>query len=1071
MKSKKLAILFVALGLAVPSLAGCSVLSFGNVTSNDASENSVSENGQNSQPGEDNSQNQPGSEVEPTSQPGSQSNPTSQPGGVSSQPGQPSNPTSQPSGGSSQPGQPSTPISQPGNSSQPSGQSQPGSASTPAPSSQPGSSSQSGGSSSQSGGQDQPGQGVETYQGDTTKTVGKINNTPVTEYSQDAKDAIMLFAKTISDYSYQSIYDGFTAYMLKMKVGNELAIEFCNTFIDFYGLAMQSFPAYNPEPLGQNAEKMNALCYKFLTILNSIDVSTVASVLEEVNKEYKASRQEEYDNRQTLQEYYSVNVGNTSYSEYSLIKRVKEATNLNNSDINKYLAAYETAMNNFAYPEYALTDYQNYVDRLQKAIDEPVIPTMVIDFIRKHASEAQALLVKDLKLIVDAYCSMIPELLDAIKESNRGPELYYSYNYQYFYPKAEQSSSNVARASYETLLNNKDLYLGLLKAIVADPALGDLLLDAMIEIMLPAYRQYANPEEADLTKVSQLETRLKALSGQQVSSLVNFLIKVLALIEDEDIAFVVDLLEAMTYTGDSGNDFSAQLFALGDKYSAKLSELIAGLTANEKNDILSVGQIFKIDLLKEIQDFLTIYNTRDLTTEEGAQAFMQAVQEWAMKIYNTLEENFLFMFHGGKSAETKPMPDDEQNNEESPLYFDFNHYPVLNEQFDAEEDIIINGKEEFSGYVSWNNLKYWNQAVEEAKTQLAYYLSMPDEERQYYEYDIEMYTAISQMEITNFSLTVDTSKCGYMPYVIAYTYKGQDYTYKGTISVTVPGLDSISSKYMYFNDSDAIVSYSYRGGYDVPIVLKGGVLKYTKYVQIENSDGYYVWEEREFTIDTSKLGWNVIIEADEYNEGHSSVFIYYVIDPTQMSEHMTDENYQLGYVMKGQQQFANSAYSYVRYSYEDGYLTFSNSDSLTVLPETELSNKPVNKELSYVDPETGMTYRYFIADTNKKISSTLEFSLYGYYHSYSGDEDPNNIFAHDWSAEEIAKYNGTSEPIHFRISERVSYYVEVEGCPKLIYVYETPTDKASNFNYQNGVFSFTYQNVVYSYVIKGASAD
>lgn len=981
MKSKKLAKLFVALGLIVPTLAGCSSNPFGNAAKSSDAENNVSENQQNSQPE-------------------SESNPTSQPGG-----------------------------------------------------------------------QGQSEDGIQAYQGDTSKTVGKISNTPVTEYSQTTKDAIMRFAKTISSYSYQEIYDSFSFYMLKMKVGNELAIEFCNTFIEFYALGTQSFSAYNPEPLGPKAEKMSALCYKFLTILNSIDASAVASVLEEVNKEVKTARQKEFDERKSFEEVGSVYLNGFSSSDYEVLKRVKEATKTDNKYITDILTTFEYAKAHYNYSEYERAGYEAETARMQERINEPVIPTMVIDFLKKHAGEARDLLVKDLKLIVDAYCSMIPDMLSSVKESNtnRSDELYYSYNYQHYYQNDSRNNVSVSRASYETLLENRTLYLGLLKSIVADPALGDLVLDAMIEMMLPAYRQYAEPEAEDLAKVTQLETRLKALSGQQVSSLVNFAIKALALIEDEDIVSLIDILEATTYTGEFDEDFSESLFALGDKYAAKLGELIAGLTANEKNDILSVGQIFKIDILKEIQDFLVIYNAKDLSTEEGAQAFLDAVQNWAMKIYETLDENFFFMFHGSDSGQSQGSKEEPKSQEEYPLELSFGNL-YLGKTYDAEEDVYFHINEKGYEYYISGNYKSWNQTVQEAKEFLQRYEKMSDEEKEWYSYEYERSLAFADLEISNFSFVIDTTKCGETVYTFTYTFKGKTYSGNGYATVGVEGLDSMNALYVRnLYENPAVIYTAYHNHFDVPIILKNGEIKYSVWEKVQNGENEwdYDYQEKEYAIDTSKEGWNFLMVESDDNYSRPQFFFYYVVDQATLKNNIADTSIETGYILQGEDSFAKQPYACTSYSFEDGYFSFSKSYYLDNIPQSELQGKPINTYLQYTD-ERGVEFEYFIVSPSSKLYSTIDFSIYGYYSYY---EDSVDVLAHNWSAEEIAKYNGTEEPLNFRIYEYTYYYVEVSGIPQSLYIGSEPKDKATNFNYQNGVFTFTFRGTQYSFVIKGVNEN
>ncbi len=933
--------------------------------------------------------------------------------------------------------------------------------------SNPGSSSgnPSGGSS---GGQNNNEDGLPIYQGDPSNEVGKINNVPVSDYSAEAKAKLLEMAKLLSPSQYEDIYNNCIKYMLKLKVGNELAILLADTVSEAQAIGMNAVNSDDKEASDKVAEDMQRVYYQLLKIINSIDPSAVCDLLTFINSETKQARQKEYEERLSIEEYANVRIGDFYYNDYLLLKKAKEETNSNNAVVNDFLTTYENALKNYNYSESTLNYYQSYVQDLKDRAEEDVIPTVVINFLKKNANKARDILVKDLKLIIDAYCSMIPEILEVASNSsvsirNASNRLYFNGHYYYENGESTYSDSNMSiellDKTSKLILKNKELYMGILNAIALDEDTLGLLIDAAIDVLIPMYKAGNIIEDVDNDKADALAARLKTINATQVKTFVKFLLKAFNIVDNKDLEDFTDIVVKYREEGleEADVDF---IYSLGDKYAPLLSELVNSLDANAKNDIAAIGRVIGINILDEVNAFLVIYNAKDLKTEDGQEAFFDAVQTWAGAIREALFENVLFMFSYGDDSNSDSYSPKPVEEEQQPLSFGFQEDPIMGLEFsDDNISIYLNMDSNYGYQLSGYNISEWNERVNEAKQFLIDYEKIDENEKQYYRYEYESSLEISTMEITNFVVSLDTSKCGRVPYSVAYSFQGHNYLYRDYCDVSVVGLETLEKvnlgdKYGFNNEE----IYNSTGNYAAQVVFKDSDITFSYETRTYNSQyDYYEWGRAEVKVDTSKAGWNIFLQESGEYEGVYYCSVYYVVDRQSLKDHIVSESSSKGYIIEGEESFLSGAYCRVSYSYENGDIAWGISKSLYNLGEEELKNKPVNEVLTYVD-EAGYSYQYVIISKNNLVDSYYSFSIYG---------ASSDMFASDWTPEMISYYNSEESSLYFYAYLDSTYEITIDGVTSMYSTSKNLDGKPSNLNYQNGVFTFTFNNVQYSFKING----
>ena len=611
------------------------------------------------------------------------------------------------------------------------------------------------------------------------------------------------------------------------------------------------------------------------------------------------------------------------------------------------------------------------------------------------------------------------------------------------------------KAASEKLLANKEMYIGILKSIISDEDTLDLLIDVAVEVIIPMYKQGIINENVDEDKADALATKLKAINGKQAKTFVTFLLKALNIVDNKDLQdFANVCADYESEEGISEEDINT-VYAIGDKYSPLLSELIKSLTTADKADIAAVGQVIGLDILNEINAFLMIYNAKNLATEDGQEAFFTAVQTWYGAIQETLYENVLFMLQSKTGPHIGPVGPEEE--EEQPLSFGFQEEPIMGQTITADDiAIYFNSYNDYAYELNGYNVSEWNSRVQQAKDFLVEYAAMEPEEQEWNRYEYESSLEIATLEITNFRLSIDTSKCGKMPYTVSYTFLSKSYTYKGTADVSVEGLETIekaglSGTYGYA-DQEIFTS---SGKYAAEIVYKDSDIKFTYEKRTLNEEyGWYDSEPVSVSVDTSKVGWHIFLQESGEYEGVYYCSVYYVVDRAKLNEYILSESSNTGYLIEGKTSFTNSAYYRVSYSVENGDIRWGMNKTLYSLSEEELKNKPLNQEITYVD-EQGISYKYVIVSQSSLVGSYYSISV------YTNDA----LFMSNWTNEMIEKYNSNNSGLNFYIYKYYVYSFKLDDTDHTFSFSEYVSGKPTNLNYQNGIFTFKVNDVNFSFIV------
>lgn len=878
---------------------------------------------------------------------------------------------------------------------------------------------------------DQPGEddplpvddsGLPTYEGDTSREVGKINNVPVDSYKAETLAKIKHLATIIPGGRFdQDLYDDFVEYMLAMGVGDELAVEFCDFMDNTYHISMKGFNALDTSVLGAKGANFVDLCYQGLKIINSYDLTKIDGLFTKLNEFAVRSLREEYDSLD-LASYCNVQINGLQPSNMKGLKIVNGK--INNADLNNIVTKYEDALEHYNYDEEAVRNFNNYKAELEERINETfIIPQRLFNFAKAHANEAKEIIVKDLKLIVDAYGGLAFDIAEAQKNNNASfrtdfiDSEYGYHNSRYYYV----DSGEIARSIVEPVLKNKDKIIGLLKGIIADVKLGNLLLDAINEVGLPEIEERFKDNKEIAPKIAQLKTKVNALSGKHISALASFVLKIINQISVEDLTNL--------FLGYRGVE-ELNPFDLGDKYIAKLDQVIAGMTAEEKQLILQLGQIFGVDIVSELKEFSTIYKNKNIETEAGQQKFQEDIQKWSSEIYEALYENILYLMN----AETYEEEHHEGGGQAEPAQKDEDYYLdvyiektiYMNSTVNVN-DVYINLNNEREKIDLWGTVEQINQRAAEMAQRLAELTpedrqGMGDEELQRMEID-------SQTTVENASIEIDTSKCGYTPFTFTFSVRGQEYSYKGHVSIAVSGLDYYRASYIYDKNSY---------GYSENILNGDGHTFAVKKDAEVYAEGYYDEGGNQIKLDTSATGWHFLTYKDSYSEQYSSYVLYFVTTDADLLAHEVSSRNNVGVVFSNGTGWETTPC--IEHTLSIDGLRFYYSTRLD-FSSNLISGKAVDKK--YSTTVDGVTYDYVIVDAAKPASVRYSFTL-------------NENLTSDI-------VTPTQKEVKLEVERR--YATEIDGIIYTLYSYAPATNvTVNNFTYIDGVINFTYQGVNYKFV-------
>ena len=183
------------------------------------------------------------------------------------------------------------------------------------------------------------GDGIEPYQGNPNRTIGKIENRPVSEYQPETLEKIRSFAELIHGGSVgQDMVDAFADCMLAFNIGDELACATCDFIFEAYNISYGILDSEN------YTETLVNYYYDALKLINSADFGAAANFFTVLNSTYKemCTKGSSYYNVDslTMLDIYSPDFGYSylTYHEYLDIKN--HLNEYGNSDLNEIIAKF-----------------------------------------------------------------------------------------------------------------------------------------------------------------------------------------------------------------------------------------------------------------------------------------------------------------------------------------------------------------------------------------------------------------------------------------------------------------------------------------------------------------------------------------------------------------------------------------------------------------------------------------------------------------------------------------------------------------------------------------------------------
>ena len=855
--------------------------------------------------------------------------------------------------------------------------------------------------------------GIPDYEGDTSREVGYIENVPVEAYSDELiAKAKRVLAKISSSTDFA---DTFLSYMLELKVGEELA----SAFFDFY----DSTTSMTSSIETYASDEFVDVYYGALKLINSFDLHNLVPLLQRINREYRAEYQARYDSM-TMESWYNPTVNGLDYSEYQMIMDINEE--VKDPLITENLAGFPAAYADYYYSEASIARFESQKASYKNIAENGyIIPECVIDFVDSHADIAKELLVKDCKLLVDAYATIAADLMQILSTNLTNDSLdfrteyeyevegydYTYHGYQYF----ERDNSKMISEIINLLFEHKTTFLGVLKAILMDAKFGDFVLDALIDVALPLIVGSREFDDEEAAKYDRFVARVESLSGNHIAALASFLLRIANQAEAED---VIKLILS------SDGDFD--LASLGDKYLAKVNDIIASLTANEKSLILEFMRIFGIDVFDEIATLTAIFATKDVTTEDGAIAFQRALDEWWNTLYEKMDDALFSIFgaKGHQGSEVKP------SEEVTDLFVQVDKVVYQGDTLTGEDFWIRYQDYNTGAYLSAAGVTSWNEQISQYQAELD---AMDDEARERDPDRVARLEVFVTLTITEFKVEINTSKVGNVPCTVILVIKGEIRTFGSTVDVKVKDLVNVLRPTIYYEGTSKYRLNSSKELWPDYVFTKGQEAHYQEY-------DYDIGEYVNVTVDTSKAGWNVFARLQRRDDGNILyVAVYYVADPEIMEAHLTRSDTAIGCYIVGENYFNNTP-SYDNYYSVDGMEFFSYG--YLDFDASYVANKKAG-DLVKVTAD-GVDYQFVVVDETNLVVTSRRIIL-----NEKLSEDIVDPVTKDATLYEYHAYEVKVGDTTYR------YSTNVAAEPRKV--------ELTNFTYINGVAKFTYAGNQYSF--------
>ena len=882
---------------------------------------------------------------------------------------------------------------------------------------------------------------IEAYEGNKDREIGVIPNTPVNSYSEETLEKIGAFVALIHGTAYPEMVNAFADCMLSFKLGDELASAVCDLIINY---------SESEDSIGESDDYCEALveyCYDALEIVNSTDFSYIGTFFTTLNNIYHdiCTRDGYYDTSSwTLANYYGPSFGYQyfTYLEYLDIK--KNLSEFNNSTLSEIISQYDAVYGSFNFTDEQIAHFNEVkAEREAEAADIIAVPQVIVDFVSEHAEESKEMLMNKFKLAVDAFAELAPILQDfasfSIGGSKKSNPFYLSNHLSVSTPytsgitfsdqldeepEPEEEPEFDLDEFYSELFKRRELIFGVAKAILVDSDLGDLLVAGANELLIPLLKNSYPRTEQNERILDGLTENVADLTGKHISAFASFLLNVANQIENKDLVDVCEYIFRM-FKEIEDEEYEFDIIAFVDKYLDNLTDVIAALSSEEKALITELTSVFGFDIFEEIYKFTRIFNEKDISTEEGVDAFLEELEELyeeiGEKVYNAVGLSY-------DEEESGSGYDDDYQSDNNGVSFYISmdsDIRVGMTQQDIARKIYLScysrytnefGFQQDEVYM-YGNLADWNDYVQSYGEQ---YRLMSSEEKES-EYGQAIYQrsllAISELEFT----PLDVSKVGYSQLKFSFKMKGSTFSFSRSILVgpaeDLPKIDKLtvnSSNLKYRFDT---------GSYLGPDIYELG----------DTINFYDDFNNKSVEINASRLGWNMYVApvTSEYTDFDYSAYVYYVVNPSELADAKTGTYETVGYYIVGSDNFYSEPESYVYYKYNG--LAFAERVTLP-FNENLVNGKAANQK--YTATYQGKEFNYVIFNEDAIVMHTYGFGL---REEITGEiTEPTTKTA---SIENYVRYEATINGEF--------YYVQ-------IWNYSVGNVTLTDFVYTNNVISFKY---------------
>lgn len=639
----------------------------------------------------------------------------------------------------------------------------------------------------------------------TQQNTEDVNKEPIAtevypEFRADVKEIYDSF-ESEEDFD-KEVYPKLETFYLDLKLPTSVGKEIISVVKDFLKEKSKENPLDGDVLLNINNKKAKDLIIRVAEVLKKTPDGTFKNFIDAYNKLVSSVK----TSQKTIYEFRGY-MGNSFASSFSFYNDLKDK--IKGEKYDKFINDITSFNKNINYTDEQKADYQDYIDAKKNHLP---IDEKIVEFIDKHEKDIKKLTAEEMEAFADVLdLTKIKESVEKLNKSS-----FIEITKDGFGSKWDYSGYSTTDMIIDFFEDGFKLIKKLISldtcnlVLSAVNELGDYLVEEM-------FGGKSN------TNITSLLNKFKKVSGEQLYSFLNLLIKIVE---------VVDVKSELP-TLISSNFLPEKNIGLFEKYYGKLQTIFGNISADEKENINKITRIFGIDLFDIYEDIKEAFETYDAKKEDEVKA---------------LSKELTSIIQSALGAVMGKLAPSSESEEEDRYNFDF---------YGFDKVIKVGGELDLTNAV----------------------LNVYDRKAKEYVFTGKILEKAEELESKNITYTVskiDSSKVGYQDAKFTFTLDDEVYELDFTLTVAKDyGYTNKASSVLFdkTNEEDIFSNAEclyIRKGIDTTnsnnYVIDSSVAGWHTYFG-EEKDGnvdmviYYVFEDAELKITREQRDYPVLIKG------------------------------------------------------------------------------------------------------------------------------------------------------------------------------------------------------------------